>query len=933
MFGMTLLSPLAYAQVDWLQFGFLPDKTGNNTLETKITLGDVGGLQPLFTTPLSHNPDGAPVLLTGVTTPSGVRDLIFVFAEQGYTTAFDANTGAQVWTADFSTGAPVSGGPPYPDFASIQTSNTSPAIDPNRLYVYTFGMDGNVHKLNVGDGSEVTGGGWPERIMNDDGKARGAFTIATAANGHTYLYGNADNTEGNMTTIDLGTGAQHVFNTSNAQDPDTHSPSGGYGAATPWSRGPAYNAALDRVFFTTGTYANFVPGHDWVESLLGMAPDGSTNIVAGGGYPVDSYTPTAWQTYINDDADLGSANIIQLPTGLSGKYPHLAVMGSKDTTIRIFNLANLSGKGAPGNTGGELQQIPGPNGGLIRSQGTTWTDPATGIVWVFVPGNNGICGLQVAIDGSGNPTLVTKWTLNNGWTTSAIVANGVLFAAVGGGEHTDTTATHSLQAINPTTGAVVWSGAIGQFHWASPIVVNGIVYMTDGNSGGFGTGTDGNLHAWHLSGGGGGSFTLAPSSGSLSVTQGGSATDTIDVTDLAGFAGSVTLSASGLPSGVTAAFGTNPTTGSSALTLTASGSATAGTSTIAIKGVSGSLTASAAIALTVAKSVCGAANPIVPYVALNGVWNPTPESAVTVAAGAKVSLGPWPTSGGAWSWTGPNNFTSAAREIDNIALSAGANAYTATYTVGGCSYTQAFVVTVNSANPIVPYIALNGVWNPTTESAVTVAAGTQVSLGPWPTSGGAWSWTGPNGFTSKSREIDNIALPSTTDVYTATYTIDGTAYTQAFTVTVSGGSGTLIANGTYIVASVESGLAIDDPGSSATDGEDMQLYTVNDGTNQQWKINNVSANVITLTNVSSGQLLDVAGASKAAQALVVQEPADGATHQEWNVVSVGSGIFELTNVNSGLALDVVGGGTTNKTAIDQYAYGGATWQQWKFIAP
>src|SRR5208282_365651 len=59
------------------------------------------------------------------------------------------------------------------------------------------------------------------------------------------------------------------------------------------------------------------------------------------------------------------------------------------------------------------------------------------------------------------------------------------------------------------------------------------------------------------------SFTLSDSPGSLTITQGNSGTSTITVNDLNGFAGSVTLAASGLPSGVTAAFGTNPTTGTS----------------------------------------------------------------------------------------------------------------------------------------------------------------------------------------------------------------------------------------------------------------------------------------------------------------------------------------------------------------------------------
>jgi subtilase family serine protease len=95
------------------------------------------------------------------------------------------------------------------------------------------------------------------------------------------------------------------------------------------------------------------------------------------------------------------------------------------------------------------------------------------------------------------------------------------------------------------------------------------------------------------------SFTLSASPSSLSVTQGSSGTSTISVTDKNGFTGSVTLAASGLPSGVTAAFGTNPTTGSSVLTLTASATATTGTATVTITGTSGTLTATTTLALTV----------------------------------------------------------------------------------------------------------------------------------------------------------------------------------------------------------------------------------------------------------------------------------------------------------------------------------------------
>jgi len=94
-------------------------------------------------------------------------------------------------------------------------------------------------------------------------------------------------------------------------------------------------------------------------------------------------------------------------------------------------------------------------------------------------------------------------------------------------------------------------------------------------------------------------FTLGPSSSSLSVNQGSSATDTITVTDVDGFTGSVSFTATGLPSGVTASFSPASSKSSSVLTLTAISTATTGSSTVTITGTSGTTNATTTIALSV----------------------------------------------------------------------------------------------------------------------------------------------------------------------------------------------------------------------------------------------------------------------------------------------------------------------------------------------
>ncbi|MGA7521765.1 MAG: choice-of-anchor D domain-containing protein [Acidobacteriaceae bacterium] len=174
---------------------------------------------------------------------------------------------------------------------------------------------------------------------------------------------------------------------------------------------------------------------------------------------------------------------------------------------------------------------------------------------------------------------------------------------------------------------------------------------------------------------------------------------------------------------------------------------------------------------------------VVPYIQVNGgAW--TEESAASVNLGDTVNLGPHPVSGGSWSWSGPNGYTSTSRVLYGIPLTGGTDTYTATYTnTSGGQSTLAFTVTVNT--PVDPWIQVNGgAWQEV--SSVTVAAGTTVNLGPHPVSGGSWSWSGPNGYTSTSRVLYSVPLPSGTNTYTATYTnTAGGQSTLAFTITVN----------------------------------------------------------------------------------------------------------------------------------------------------
>jgi len=99
---------------------------------------------------------------------------------------------------------------------------------------------------------------------------------------------------------------------------------------------------------------------------------------------------------------------------------------------------------------------------------------------------------------------------------------------------------------------------------------------------------------------------LAPAS----IAPGSSARSTVSVTPSGGFASAVMLSCSGLPTGATCTFATNPVTpgasaATSALTIATTAGTPNGSSTVTISGVSGSVTETTTVTLVVAASGSG----------------------------------------------------------------------------------------------------------------------------------------------------------------------------------------------------------------------------------------------------------------------------------------------------------------------------------------
>jgi hypothetical protein len=500
-FVIAALGGTTAQATDWLQFGYDTAHSGYNREEKGYS---TAGNQVAYHYALPSTvdkADNAPIYLGNVATSSGTKSILFILTNNGTFLALDADsTTLNVLWSQQPTGA-----------GTTTRGFGSGAIDPDLLHVYAYAFDGKIHKYQVGDGTEILTGGWPQvsTLKPDVEKGAAGLSIAATVGGSTYLYsvtdgyiGDGGDYQGHVTAIDLVAGTQKVFNSACSDKTIHFCKKNASGCAVAnqcasvqngiWGRpGAVYDLATDRVFITTGNgpYNASSGGLNWGDSVLALHPDGTGS---GGGMPVDSYTPSTFQQLQNTDADLGSESIaiVPPPPGTGAQYQHIAVQAGKDGCVRLINLADMSGKGAPAHTGGELdaKDLPGGSncasgndGPEIKPQPAVWVNPADSSSWIYVTSyGNGSAAYKIALT-SGKPSLELQWpkgmaTFPSG--TSPVVANGVLYYMSG----------NHLVALDAVTGVSLSNGSawattsFSSQHWQSPIIVNGRLYLFNDGS-------------------------------------------------------------------------------------------------------------------------------------------------------------------------------------------------------------------------------------------------------------------------------------------------------------------------------------------------------------------------------------------------------------------------------------------------------------------
>jgi outer membrane protein assembly factor BamB len=440
---------------DWSQYGFDSARSNASPAATGITAANVGHLRAQQVA-LPGTVDASPIYLHAVKVKGKQHDVFVMTTSYGRTIAIDAANGRALWTFTPPGYAGLAG--------SYRITNSTPIADPGRAFVYSEAPDGKVYKLSLATGRSV----WSTSITRLPAREKlgtalnlvGDHLIATTGG---YI-GDQPPYQGHVVLIARSNGK--VLSVWNSLCSDRHAlidpASCPESDSAIWARtGAVVDPVTGNLLVATGN-AKF-DGHTyWGDSVLMLSPDGKRLL--------QNWTPSNQAELNTDDVDLGST----APAILPGR---LAVQTGKDGLLRLLDLTRLNGHGGAGpTTGGELQTLPGPGGGVF-------TTPAVSGSWVYVTSFEATAAYRLT-----GRRLKLVWRHGTGGT-SPVVAGGLLYVYNPDG---------GLNVYRPTTGGLVKTLAAPAGHWNSPVIADGRIALPEGSANDHAT--TGQLTIWRAPG-------------------------------------------------------------------------------------------------------------------------------------------------------------------------------------------------------------------------------------------------------------------------------------------------------------------------------------------------------------------------------------------------------------------------------------------------
>jgi hypothetical protein len=562
-------------------------RTGSNPNETTLTPSNVSSstFGKLFTYPVDEEIFAQPLYVPGLSIGGGTHNVVFIATMGNTVYAFDADSASSASTPLWSLnlGAPV----PSSKFTFIGGSGYShngiystPVINPstNTMYVVsmtwttaTQSVTQKLHAIDILTGTEVSGS--PVTIAMPGFNAD--VTIQRSGlmllNGTLYMAfaSHADLRENVLTQKkEPYVGLVAAYNpTTLALEASFNAEENGLGAAI-WQGGRGLVSDGTYVYAATANMIN--PG----------SPDYSENFVQ-----LNAGTLTLASSYV--DPDQSCLNTLDLDLSSSGPQiipangADLLVGGGKEGKVYIVNLGESLSSQTPAYFWGTSHHptLPaeggtctdtrvGGQGYLQGSDTAVWSNPS-GISYYYTFGNNDLLYSWQLTSSNSFEQTSSDSPANKGPNGVALSANGStngilwMIAPQASGPailyaYNATPASgHLTQLWNSTQVAARDTlGFLGRY--SIPTIANGKVYVATGSN---------QVAAYGLlSSVTSPSFQITPTPATLPFSGLNHNLETINVTALDGYTGTITLTVSGLPAGVTGTF--SPASG--VVTLTSS---------------------------------------------------------------------------------------------------------------------------------------------------------------------------------------------------------------------------------------------------------------------------------------------------------------------------------------------------------------------------
>ena len=444
---------------DWPQFGWDVAHSSAPTVPTGIDASNVASMKRQQVS-IDGTVDASAIYLHGAQVQGGTHDVFFVTTTYGKTIAIDANDGTILWQYTPSG---------YDTWAgSSEITNSTPAADPGREFIYAASPDGYIEKLAVADGhvvwrTAITKLATREKIASPLTYFQGRVIAVTGG----YV-GDAPPYQGHVAILDASSGnLTHVWNSLCSDRLQLLDPNDS-GNNCPESRSAIWGRAGAVIDSTTGDIFVATGNGTWDgQTYWG---DATIRLDSSASHMLGNYTPTNTDDLNRSDADVGSTSPVLLDGGF-------VAQGGKDGAIRVLDMSQLSG--TTPHRGGEAQTVPTPSGsGLFTAPAVLRTSTTT---WMFAAASGG----TAAFTFSGGQ-LHAAWQNGNGGT-SPVVAGGLLYVYDPHG---------ALRVYEAETGKLVTTLECGSGHWNSPIVIDGKILLPEGSANSHST--SGVIDIWRL---------------------------------------------------------------------------------------------------------------------------------------------------------------------------------------------------------------------------------------------------------------------------------------------------------------------------------------------------------------------------------------------------------------------------------------------------